>query len=374
MMVFLGCYTDDAHPNGLKILSLDAVTGEMSVVADMRLSNALYQALSPDGSILYSCTGDGLASFRRQPAESWAWEKVDEVKIGNCVCHVAVMPDDRRVVFADYMGGFAGSVAVADGRFGEVTRHQHAGAGPNLPRQATAHCHHALPLPGGAGYVVCDLGLDELVEYPSGRVFKTAPAGAGPRHILFHPNGRLAFLVSELGNLVSSLTWNASDGFRLIDTLPTLEDASLPVGSVTGTTNTDLAAAVRFTPDGKCVVVSNRGENSLVVYGFDEATGRLSFKARTRLPGSWPRDFIFATETLALVAMERSGEAHALRYEASTGCFAVVSTLSGLFRPVSLTRVADRRLPAADLSRETYAGIPDWEGSGSKGERRVRAY
>lgn len=342
MMFFLGCYTDDVHPSGLKTLSLDAVTGEMAVVSEMRVSNALYQALSPDGTILYSCTGEGLASFRRQEAGAGVWEKVDEVKIGSCVCHVAVMPDGRRVVFADYMSGFAGSVAVAGGRFGEVTRHQHAGAGPNLPRQRTAHCHQALPLPGGAGYVVCDLGLDELVEYPAGRVFKTAPSGAGPRHILFHPNGRLAFLVSELGNLVSSLVWNAADGFRLIDTLPTLEHAALPVGPVTNTTNTDLAAAVRFTPDGKGIVVSNRGEHSLVVYGFNEATGRLSFKMRTMLPGSWPRDFIFVTETLALVAMERSGDVHALRYEAATERFDVVSTLGGLFRPVSLTQFAER--------------------------------
>ncbi len=342
MRIILGCYTDSGHQYGLNALELDEGSGTISLVAEHKLSNALYQALSSDGGILYSCTGDGLASFRRQEAASGAWEKIDEIEIGNCVCHVAVMPDDRRVVFADYLGGFAGSVAVAGGRFGEVTRHRHSGAGPNLPRQGAAHCHQALPLPGGAGYVVCDLGLDELVEHPAGRVFKTAPAGAGPRHILFHPNGRLAFLVSELGNLVSSLAWSADGGFRLIDTLPTLENAPLPEGCVTGTTNSDLAAAVRFTPEGECVVVSNRGENSLVVYAFEEATGRLSFKARTRLPGSWPRDFIFVSDTLALVAMERSGEVLALRYEASTGRFAVVSTLGGLFRPVALTRLAER--------------------------------
>lgn len=340
MIFFAGCYTDAANPNGLKVLRLDEATGRMDVVAEHEVSNAIYTALSPDGGFLYSCTGEGLRSFA--VSDGGRLEKIDDLALGKCVCHVAAMPDGARVVFADYLGGFAGSVAVAGGRFGEVTRHRHSGAGPNLPRQGAAHCHQALPLPGGAGYVVCDLGLDELVEYPAGRVFKTAPAGAGPRHILFHLNGRLAFLVSELGNLVSSLAWSADGGFRLIDTLPTLENASLPVGSVTGTTNTDLAAAVRFTPDGKCVVVSNRGENSLVVYAFEEATGRLSFKARTRLPGSWPRDFIFVSDTLALVAMERSGEVLALRYEASTGRFAVVSTLGGLFRPVALTRLAER--------------------------------
>ena len=342
MMVFLGCYTDDAHPNGLKMLSLDAVTGEMTVVSEMRVSNALYQALSPDGTILYSCTGEGLASFRRQEAGAGAWEKVDEVKIGSCVCHVAAMPEGDRVVFADYLGGFAGSVAVKDGRFGEATRHQHAGAGPNLPRQGAAHCHQALPLPGGSGYVVCDLGLDELVEYPAGRVFRTNPAGAGPRHILFHPNGRLAFLVSELGNIVSSLSWNSEKGFEILDMASTIKADSASLRLCVKSDSARLAAAIRFTPDGNGIVVSNRGENSLVVYGFDEATGRFSFKARTLLPGSWPRDFIFVNDTLALVAMERSGDVHALRYEAAKGRFDVVSTLGGLFRPVSLTRFAER--------------------------------
>ena len=159
-----------------------------------------------------------------------------------------------------------------------------------------------------------------------------SPAGAGPRHLLFHPNGHLAFLVSELGNLISTLQWNAETGFRLLDTQPTL-----PPGDTGRGPNGDLAAAIRLTPDLKRIVVSNRGENSLVSFDFDETTGRLAFKGRTLLPGSWPRDFIFVTETLALAAMERSGEIHTLRYETSTGKFVVISTLGNLFRPVALT-------------------------------------
>ncbi len=333
MTIFLGSYTDDTHPNGLKTIELDEASGAMVVVADYPVLNALYQALSPDGKWLYTCTGEGLAAFAVGADASLT--RRDAVALGTCVCHVAARTD--RVVFADYLGGFAGSVAVADGTFGEPVIHRHSGSGPNLPRQNAAHCHQSCPLPDGSGYVVCDLGLDELVEYPSGRRFKTSPAGAGPRHLLFHPNGRLAFLVSELGNLVSSLAWNPVDGFRLLDLLPTLERAALPVGPVIGTTGTDLAAAIRFTPDGKRIVVSNRGENSLVVYDFDESTGRLSFKSRTLLSGSWPRDFIFVTDTLALVALERSGEVVALRYDPETGAFTPLAALGGLFRPVALT-------------------------------------
>ena len=170
------------------------------------------------------------------------------------------------------------------------------------------------------------------MEYPSGRVFRTYPSGAGPRHLLFHPNGRLAFLLYELGNIVSSFSWDSSRGFELIDKLPTIEN-SCPISQ---------AAAIRFTPDIKRIVVSNRGEDSLVVYDFDNLTGRLAFKARTCLAGGWPRDFMFVSENLALVALERSGEVHMLRYDAATGDFKTIATLGGLFRPVALCKGVDR--------------------------------
>ena len=341
MIVYLGCYTDTAHPNGLKALELDQATGAMSVRAESPFSNAIYQALSPDGKYLYSCTGEGLASFKvkGQADSQHILEQVDSVRLGNCVCHVAVMPDGKQVVFADYLGGFAGSIEVENGRFGKVVKHQHSGSGPNLPRQDKAHCHQAIPTPDGKGYCVVDLGLDQIVEYPSGRVFHTTPTGAGPRHLIFHPNGRLAFLVSELGNLVSSLSWSSETGFTLIDTQSTLIDFSCKEGKEADQGKNSIAAAIRFTPDMKRVVVSNRGENSLAVFDFDESTGKLVFKARTMLTGNWPRDFIFATDSLALVACERSGEVLALNYAKDTGKFEKIAVLSGLYRPVSLCKM-----------------------------------
>ena len=88
----------------------------------------------------------------------------------------------------------------------------------------------------------------------------------------------------------------------------------------------------------KRIVVSNRGEDSLAVYDFDGATGRLAFKARTFLVGKWPRDFIFVSDNLALVALERSGEVHMLCYDVATADFKTIATLGGLFRPVSLCK------------------------------------
>ena len=55
MTVYLGCYTDSAHPNGLKAFCFDEAVGRMEVVAEYPVPNALYQTLSPDGAILKFC-------------------------------------------------------------------------------------------------------------------------------------------------------------------------------------------------------------------------------------------------------------------------------------------------------------------------------
>lgn len=328
VIVYIGCYTDDVHTNGLHACRIDAKTGAIASVASYAVPNPLYFARS--GSILYSTCTSGLSSFR---AVDGGLEPVDSVRIdgGSGMCHLSVMPGGGSVAWAAYSGGLVGTVEVSDGRFGRLTTHAHKGSGPNLPRQDAAHPHCAVPTPDGKGFAVCDLGLDSIVTYPGGRPFGTTPAGAGPRHVLFHSNGRLAFVVFELGNYLGVYEWSAEKGFgRLLDQVRTVE--AWPTGRGY---NGDLGAAVRFTPDGRRVVVSNRGEQSLVAYDFDEATGKLAFKARTKLPGSWPRDFIFLGDTLALVTMERTGEVHTLQYDPQTATFRVLATLGGFHRPVA---------------------------------------
>ena len=340
---------------GVHVLSVNLQSGVVEKIGSRRLNHAVYLAYAPDGRYVYSCSDTGLASFA---VEGSSLSMVDEVPLPGGPCHISAMPDGRRLAWAEYMGGTCGSVEVADGRFAKVVVHRHSGSGPNLPRQAGPHCHQAVPTPDGKGYCVVDLGLDQIVEYrkndKTGQtcfiIFDTIPKGAGPRHLLFHPNGRLAFLVYELGNLVSSLSWSPDDGFKLLDTLPTLADSHnfiIPyfhppsprlrrAGISTIPHSSCLAAAIRFTPDGKCIVVSNRGENSLVVFDFDEATGKLTFKARTLLSGDWPRDFAFAGDDIVLVAFERSGEVQTLRYDSESGMFAPLVTLGGFYRPLAV--------------------------------------
>lgn len=330
MIVYIGCYTNSANTNGLHVVRVDEVTGALTRLAALPEDNPLYLAKADD--ILYATSGGGLKSFR---LAGETLTPIDVVALGGqAMCHVAVQPDGRHVTWAAYSNGRAGRVEVSDGRFGAVTTYRHAGKGPNLPRQEAAHPHCAVPTPDGKGFVVCDLGLDTIMRYPEGEPFLTTPAGAGPRHVLFSPDGRLAFVVFELENLLGVYAWTAEKGFgRLLDQVRTVE--AWPTGRGP---NGDLGAAVRLTPDARRIVVSNRGEQSLVTYDFDAETGRLSLVARSRLPGSWPRDFRFLTDTLALVTMERTDEVHTLRYDPATGAFSVCATLGGFHRPVCVEK------------------------------------
>jgi len=334
LILYVGCYTTAEKPNGLNIVDFDCATGKMKLVESHRVDNPLYFAKSADGRYLYSNEADGLCSFAI--GKDGKLRHVDSTKLGaRGMCHLALMPGDETIAWAAYASGEAGLVNVKDGSFMSEVRHdKHEGRGPD-PRQSSAHCHEAVPTPDGKHYVVVDLGIDSLVAYSAddpgapGVAFKTEPVGAGPRHVIFHPDGRHAFVVFELGSRVASYSWDEEGGFALLDSCSTMP---------AGWRGLNQDAAIRFTPDGKRVIVSNRGYDSLTVFDYDFATGKLSFKARSVLPGSWPRDFLFIPGTdFAVVAMERSNTLLSVRYDAKSGAFTPVDSLHGLYRPVAVS-------------------------------------
>jgi 6-phosphogluconolactonase len=109
-----------------------------------------------------------------------------------------------------------------------------------------------------------DLGLDSIKLYDYAAranglkevpemVLKTK-GGAGPRHIIFSSNGKLAFVINELDNTIASYFYTG-DGFRHIQTLDTLP-ADFHDKNTT--------AAVKLNAAGDRIFASNRGHDSIV--------------------------------------------------------------------------------------------------------------
>ena len=221
----------------------------------------------------------------------------------------------------------SGSVAVfplaANGELGPVSAFvQDSGSSVNPQRQEGPHAHCIVTDPGDRFAFVCDLGLDKVMIFafdsskgtltPAHAPFVAVAPGAGPRHIAFHPNGRWAYVINEMGSTITSFAYDADrGGLREVQTESTLpKDFS---GQST-------CAEVAVHPSGRFVYGSNRGDDSIAVFTCDPSTGRLAFAQRVSTGGKTPRQFeIDPTGNRLLAANQGSDTVVVFRIDTSNG-------------------------------------------------------
>ena len=234
-------------------------------------------------------------------------------------------PSDTLLI-ANYASGQAASIPLGpDGRLGEVASAvQDTGSGPNA-RQAGPHAHDAVVSPDGRYVLVPDFGADRVFirrfdrathrlsadGVPGPGSYATA-AGSGPRRVVFHPDGRTAYLVNELTADIQTLAWDPEAA-----TLTLRQDLSTDSAAFTGTKS---AAELGLSRDGRFVYVSNRGENTLLVYETDPRTRELSLVQRTDPGGTSPWSFsLHPSGRWLLVANLLSDTVNLFSIDASTG-------------------------------------------------------
>ncbi len=161
--------------------------------------------------------------------------------------------------------------------------------------------------------LVADLGSDTILVYSLGDEGRLTPKtasnvnavpGAGPRHLAFHPDGRHLFVVNELDSTVSALR-REDDGWVVTGRVPTWPAEA-------GGRN--LAGAIRVTPSGRHVLVSNRGHDSLAVLRFDPGTSALFPVGFTPAAGECPRDFIVTPDARYVIVAGQDND-HLASYE-----------------------------------------------------------
>lgn len=227
---------------------------------------------------------------------------------GASPCHLSLSEDGNWLYCANYTGGSAACFRL-DGNGIPAERTdlaQHTGKGPNARRQEKAHAHCVYPWRGRIG--VCDLGEDRVYLYGNeeGRLAEKAclftPPGSGPRHLAAHSRypGCL-FCVSELSGEVFIWKETAPGRFELLQGI-----AAVPRGYAGENT----AAAIRFTEDGRWLLVSHRGADGI-------AAMRMRPDGTAEDP-VWspcvrgPRDFLLCGE-FVLAGSQRDGEVRAYR-------------------------------------------------------------
>ncbi len=231
---------------------------------------------------------------------------------GSGPCYVAVDAGGSNALIANYGSG---SVAVfplaGDGALRPASAFiQDHGSSVNPDRQEGPHAHCLVAGPGDRFAFACDLGLDKVMIFkfdsnqgtlvPNEPPFAAVKPGSGPRHIAFHPNGRWAYVINEMASTLTVFGCDASRGaLQEIQT-----ESTLPKDFSGRNANAEVAVH----PSGKFVYASNRGDDSIAVFGCDPASGRLAFIERVPAGGQTPRHFeIDATGRYLLAANQLSG-------------------------------------------------------------------
>ncbi|WP_175987170.1 lactonase family protein [Bacillus sp. Marseille-Q1617] len=312
---YVGTYTKQ-ESKGVYQFTLDTAKEEITdVKLAAEVDNPTYVTVSGDKKNLYAVSKEGenggVTAFHVDPENGALTELNSDSTPGANPCHVSVDHESRTVVAANYHTKMVESYLTnEDGSLKElVSSIEHEGSGPH-ERQEKPHMHYSGFTPDGKYVIAIDLGSDRIYTYSANQgeltevsVFETKP-GSGPRHIAFHPNGKFAYVMTELSSEVLVLHYDESDGsFSEQQYIPTIP------GNFNETND---GSAIHVSPDGHYVYAGNRGHNSIAVFKADQDSGELMFVEWTSTEGNWPRDFVMDPTGDFLVATNQKSNTMAL--------------------------------------------------------------
>ncbi|WP_341647969.1 lactonase family protein [Thauera humireducens] len=264
-------YVSNADSGDIAILSM-TTDGTLAPLGTAEVGGTVMPlAVSPCRRFLYAARRSepmAVVSFAIDPIHGTLC-RLGEAPLPASMAYIATDRSGRWLFAASYQGDVVTvSPIAADGRAGPV-------------RQSIAtgrHAHAILPAPSNRHVLATSLGGGVVMQFAfdaaSGRLTPNVPAaltvrpGAGPRHLRFHPNGRLVYLLNELDASVDVLGFDADTG-----TLAPLQTVdSLPPGFE----GEPWAADLQLTPDGRFLYASERRSSTLAAFRIDADSGRLA--------------------------------------------------------------------------------------------------
>jgi 6-phosphogluconolactonase len=293
--------------------------------------NPFFLALSPNRKYLYETHAKRFGGKENEQVAAYkVVGRTGELKLlnrrsaeGTATCYVDVDKTGKAVLVANYASGSVAILPIkADGSLGEpVSFIRHRGSSVNPQRQKEPHAHCIVVSPDNRYAFAADLGTDQIFGYkldpaaakltPNNPPFAKSPAGAGPRHLTFHPNGKRVYAINELLNSVTVFDYDADSG-----TLSEKQTISTLPGGFHGTSH---CADVKVTPDGRFLYGTNRGHDSIAAYQIGK-DGRLSLIAIQPSLGKGPQNLAITPDGRWLLCANLPGNNVAVfRIDSETG-------------------------------------------------------
>lgn len=289
--LLVGTYTHGTS-KGIYTFRFNQQTGENRPLDSLTLPHPSFLTVSEDGRRVYAVSemNDHTAALHTMafnPTDGSLRLLDKQWTRGTEPCHVVA--NQKMVLTANYGGGSLsvfplradGTAAPADTLFyGEAT-------GPDKARQLTPHIHCAMFSPDGKYVFATDFSADRILRFtvtPHGPAPLSSPTAiaikpdSGPRHLTFAPDGKHAYLISELSGEITVFAY--ADG-RLTALQSIAADTTGARGS----------ADIHVSPDGKFLYASNRlKEDGIAIFRIHPQDGTLT-KIGYQRTGLHPRNF-----------------------------------------------------------------------------------
>lgn len=354
-LLYVGTYTEGGRTDGIYLVRMDRRTGKLRRVGAVDAgANPSFLAIHPNGRTLYAVnevekyggkSSGAVSAFAIASGTGALTRRNEQQSEGGAPCFVSVDRSGRVVLVANYAGGSVAALPIeADGSLAAATQvEHHTGSGPNAERQEAAHAHCIVPDSSNRFALSADLGADRVFLYRLDLESKSLKrvesgdavmrAGAGPRHIAFHPTLPLVFVANELDSTVATLRFDAERG-----ALSSLDVRStLPAGWK----SENYPADIHVASTGRTLYVSNRGHNSIAVFSVATSTGALTLDQVISTDGDWPRNFTLdPSGRWLLVANQRSDSVIVFARDSKSGRLTPTRERIALPSPVCLRFLA----------------------------------
>jgi 6-phosphogluconolactonase len=312
LVAYVGTYTP--HGLGIHRFRVDHATGKLDALEPVQgIENPSALAIDAQQRYLFSVSevkqyngtpNGSVSSYAIEPGTG-ALRLIGTVNSqGAGPVYLSLHPNGRFLLVANYNSGSVAVLPVANnGALGEAVSvqapqapagAQHAAEGvPGsfaISDHDGPHAHTIVPSPDGRFAISTDLGVDRTYVWkfdeasgalmPGDPPFVAASAGAGPRHVVFHPNGRFLYQVTEEASTLVCYGYDAQRGvltqLQSVSTLPP------------GYQGTSFASEILLSHDGRFVYVANRLHDTIVQFGIG-ANGLVHRIGETPTGGDYPR-------------------------------------------------------------------------------------
>ena len=284
--LFAGTYTGSGS-KGIYVYDFNITTGKARLISNTdSVVNPSYLTVSHNGNFIYAVNETNgehpgkVSAFSFNKNTGKLHFLNSQFTGGDDPCYVAINATDKWIAVANYSGGSLSVFQIS--KNGSMQPYsqliQHTGTSINKDRQEKAHVHETVFSPDNNYLLAPDLGMDQVSIYrfnplqkksliASNPSYEVITAGSGPRHITFHPNKKLAYLINELSGMVIVYSYKNGSLTQLQEIATHPKDFKGAIGS----------AEIVTSPDGKFLYVSNRGdENTITIFSVNITTGRLS--------------------------------------------------------------------------------------------------